>query len=330
LSRRRRAATSFAVVVLAAFALPALTAAKPHASRSLTVELDTRGSNGYKVSVFAYGPREVFLDVRKGGLSASYEVRGRITRDRLEASFGKLGKISLRFKRSSKTTETLESSDGCPPARITEEHGLFRGTLAFAGEQGYTRVNSHRVRGEVTLLARPPCSSERSATKSGRVTSGAAELSAVSRSKGRETDFSVVKYFPELDEWLFDAFVTEQRGRIDIERDAFAFAQSGSFLVSKPGVHPVSAEVIAPKPFQGTATFAEEPVSPALFWDGSLSVSLPGIGPVPLAGKGFEAFLCSEKNLSLLITCTEKQEGIDSLVQPARGSRAADIIPPRG
>lgn len=325
MSLSSRAGLMICAALLASSVLPAPAVAKPRGERTdrtLLVELGTRGSNGYRISVYSIGDQEVTLYAAKPDLSASYAVRGHVRHDRLEANFGKLGRISLRFKPSTRISDTLGGPPNCPPARLTEEFGVFRGSLDFTGEQGFTTVDSHRVRGKVTLITSRPCPSKRLATGSygtsqlrraaGEQRSGVAELSAESRSNGRVTSFGVVKYFPDFDEWLFDASVDEQRGRIDIEREALVFAEADSFLVSKPGVHPASAEVIAPKPFQGTAVYAEEPVSPALAWDGSLSVSLPGIGPVPLAGQGFEAFLCSERNLHRLADCGEAKEfGLD-------------------
>jgi hypothetical protein len=296
--------------------------AKPHVTRvdrSLNVEFNTRASNGYRASLFAVDNR-VALELGKGPFSATYEVRGLATSHRLEANFGKLGRISLRFKSARTTTTKFPGLPNCPPARSIHEFGVFRGSLRFVGEQGFTRIGTHRVRGEVEHIVTPECDSEppgrgpsetlrhRAATDKHR--EDVAELSATSKSHGRVVDFSASRLFG-YDTWFVEASTLERRGRISIDRDAIVFEASPSaIVVSKPGAHPAKASVKLPRPFQGTAAFAEEPVPPAPAWEGSLSVSMSGLGPVALAGRGFEAFLCSERSLTQLEGCQEETLGI--------------------
>jgi hypothetical protein len=308
-----------ALAALAALALPGLAAAKPHhkhPGRSALAELHTRGSNGYRISVFSIGPKDVALFVDKGAFSISYELHGRVTTRGLEANLGKLGHISLRFHVSSRHSETLTHDGGCPASRIVDERGVFRGSFNFRGEQGFTTVSTHHVRGEVSWATNPSCSSRSARASSARVprllrasAKKHASYSAViadHHSNGRDTFFEALKEFPEDDEdWELYAAIDERRGRIEIQRDALVFAGPNMVTVSDPGVHPASAGVMAKAPLQGSATFTESPIAPALPWEGSLRISMPGIGAVPLTGQGFHTTVCSEKSFNRLLDCQE-------------------------
>jgi hypothetical protein len=308
-----------ATAALAALALPGFAAAKPHhkhPGRPALAELHTRGSNGYRISVYALGPKAVGLFVDKGAFSISYELDGRVTTRSLDANLGKLGHISLRLHVSSRHSEALPGDGTCPASRLVHEHGVFRGSFNFRGEQGFTTVSAHHIPGEMSWATNPRCSSRSARATSARVprplrasAKKHASYSAVIAdhpSNGRDTFFEALKEFPEDDEdWELFAAIDERRGRIDIHRDAFVFAGPNMVTVSDPGVHPVSAEVVAKAPLQGSATFTESPIAPALPWEGSLRISMPGIGPVPLTGQGFHTTVCSEKSFSRLLGCQE-------------------------
>jgi hypothetical protein len=302
-----------AAMALGCVFAPAATA-KPRGSHTrhfVDSELRIRGSHHFEITVLTVGDQVSLLAEGRTG-SVSYLLRGHVTRRRMVANLGRLGRISVRFKASKKETETLPAAKGCKPPRSLKESGVFKGTISFHGERGFTTVHSARARGDIATLTLPPCAerqprpgpapgplSLRAAHKPRKV---AASLTAVSQSKARRTVFSAAR-FPDSSEWFDDANVTERRGRIAIERNVFEFGAPDTATLTKRGVHPASTQVNAPKPFLGSATYSEEPVPPALPWDGSLRVELPGIGMIPLAGKGFHPTLCNEKNLDQLLEC---------------------------
>jgi hypothetical protein len=305
--------------------------------RGVSVTISMRGSHGYRVWVESVGRGHVRLSAEKGGgflallfgrpdLAAAYVVRGRVTRDRLRANFGKLGFVSVRFHRRGRPTPggTIVPVH-CKGRQPIREHGRFVGSIRFRGEHGFSRVNLRAARGTVVRRFKRSCGFH-----SGRRPEGAARpsearprlelratvLGAAARRAGRTAAVAGLRLEspPGKGEeggslTFLAAWVAEHRGRIEIRRSAEMLGDEGTLLFSPPGVEPARTTMVAPNPFSGTGVYLEEPGSPPS-WTGSLSVHLPGEDPVPLAGRRFTAALCREKTLNQAIRCLSRIEKV--------------------
>src|SRR4051795_5507783 len=94
--------------------------------------------HGYEVRVFTFGTA-VILEVLHGSrphLSATaYVARGVAVPHRLQASFGRFGKVSMRFRAPGKgkgVRSLCRYGD-----RLSQRHGSYVGHLRFKGEDGY-------------------------------------------------------------------------------------------------------------------------------------------------------------------------------------------------
>jgi hypothetical protein len=305
--------------LIVSLALPALASAKPHPvmEHSISAAIDLHGSNGYSIELETLG-HEIELWVEKGdfegnGLGVSYRLNGRVSSDHIEANLGKLGHISVRFESPSGHTRTRTNrKHGCGSQRTIEESGTFRGVIEFDGEQGFTTVSTRHAKGGVVRSTTQRCGRDRarSRTMASRLAARSEEGSdddlravhAVSDSNGHNLSFEAFR-IGDAEPWGIHVFLEERRGRIEIDR--FAEVRTGEESVSfvGPGVHPTSATVTPPEPFSGTATYTKAPPPGALPWLGSLSVALPGLGTVPLAGEGFKAVACHSADLYKFTGC---------------------------
>jgi hypothetical protein len=96
----------------------------------------------------------------------------------------------------------------------------------------------------------------------------------------------------------FSASSSTQRHGFFVSASVSAEGEPATFLTPNPAGTLEDASVSPPAPFHGSATFhLDSPTSAN--WTGALSVELPGVGSVPLAGDGFWSALCEDA------TCTK-------------------------
>lgn len=292
--------------------VPSATRPSERAEFSVPISLFTvRGSSGYMITVYgaAGGPGRstVGLSAAHGTASATYTTEGTVTAEKMEASFGPLGALALRFRSSGRVIQTMVPP-GCRvngfPSVARARLGTFTGTLWFRGERGYTKVSTHRIKGRVgepraILGGRGhPCLSPGS---------GANEASGVLLAASRptrEASFGATAEPPSdapqaaaspaaradgLGSYRFDGSTLEQRSGVEIARSAAATGPAGDFIFDSTLS---SATVTPPPPFSGSATFQRNPGGSA-GWTGSLSVSLPGLPRVRLAGPRFRSSMQS-------------------------------------
>lgn len=280
---------SFAIA--AAFLLvPAGAAARPSdgpLGGSVLSGFTVQGSDGYRIQVLTIGPRLVLLGAAKGQVAATYAVLGRIAGNRITARLGNLGRISVRFYgfRSSRA----RGRGGCgQPPRLSEA-GLFKGTIRFAGEDGYTKLNARRARGIVIGGGGPDCEAVSSVTfPFAKITT---HLTAVARRAGKTVSFEATAFGGDR-RLVVTGSLQERRGNMRILRVASAIVGGEHAFVATPiGERPAHATLEPPKPFSGTGVFQE---GPALTnsWTGSIAAWLPGAGTVRLAGPRFASSFC--------------------------------------
>ncbi len=284
-------------------ALPAAASAKPgyYVSKASTFSaLDARGSHGYRVTVLGLG-KHVSLLAYKGALSVSYTVRGKVTEERLEARFGNRGRVSMRLQPTEPLKEE-ENESGCKGKRPTTQKGIFRGTIRFRGERGFTEIRAVQASGYVYRNYRQVCKRSRRDEPSWPKPSEipASSLNAASDRGQWAPWFSAFREEPtkprpnfssSLEEANYIAASAERRGRMTIYRSASVTAPAETFTVTPLGARPVSATVAPPAPFSGTAAYERDPGG-AGAWSGDLRVELPGLGEVPLTGSSYRAEFC--------------------------------------
>jgi hypothetical protein len=319
-----------APVALGAIAL-ALAISPTHASAAATGKpavtpgsfaagFQLQGSRGYNLSVIAFGHRLVSLTASKGGASATYTTRGRASRKGIEADFGSLGEIAVRFDGSPAPRRGPRGSGlSCKGRKAIRMRGAFHGTIRFSGENGFTGVDAHRAQGRFSRSFRQVCrgTMEKKSgvrpprqPKSGRPRFQSDTLTVESGPDGSQAGLLIsateFHFGPGKDGAVVLALIvaesSERVGAMTISRSVFTVDEGASLRVTKPGVDPTVATVKLPKPFAGTATYRQDAGLPPT-WTGPLGVRLPGAGTVALTGAGFEPSLCRASTEKALDAC---------------------------
>jgi hypothetical protein len=255
-------------------------------------ELELRGSGGYSLT-FVGGGRTLGLLAFKGlGGIASYETRGRVTPDGIQASFGGLGRVAAEFRPSGRV-KRKRPPRGCRGGVRKTYPGVFVGTIRFRGEQGYTRGSANRARGSMEIRpawrCKGPQGNEDEAGGPGLPDLDGESTALQATSTRGRLAFVAAAYRPpeERGLTLFSASSTERRAGMTIERAAASLGPERTFSFDT-GLG--TATVSPPRPFSGSATLAPGPAG-ATAWTGSLKVDLPGRKNVPLATPSFTASL---------------------------------------
>lgn len=251
-------------------------------------------SGDYSLAV-AGRQRNVTLLAIKGLFEgfAIYEVRGRVTPGGVWASFGKLGKVAVKFRPSGRVRRK-HPPRRCKGRARTTVHGVFVGSIRFRGEQGYARVRTRRASG--SMQVRPPwrCKKPKSRTGGGDGPPlpdlGLSDIVSLDANATRgRLAFGVFAWRPPEEHGLtlFSASSSERRGRMTIGRAIMATGRERTFVFD---IDQGTATVSPPPPFSGTANLSRGPDGTA-GWSGSLRVDLPGRRNVSLANTNFTARL---------------------------------------
>jgi hypothetical protein len=313
-SNLARSAATFAIALLCLLAFTASAAAKPRGvvHTDIGAVMQLRGTQNYKISLsIILGHLE--LGTYNGPLSVSYSGKARIHGNHFAVRLGKLGHISLKFENPEGHRRTYrEDFRHCGGIREVAEFGVFKGSFVFRGDQDYTEVSTHRVKGLLTHYSERICGSQRKSDASrapsepkpapaasrlekrlrSRTGAGHVEIEGVGATDGNLV-FDAIRAGGSRGPWEINAELSERRGRLEIHRSALVEkADPDSIVLADDSVRPATASIAPPKPFLGTAAYTDAPAPGALPWDGSLSVSLPGLGAVPLAGRDFSAIVC--------------------------------------
>ena len=284
-------------------------------NRSLRLELFVASAtNGYDFQVRTVGHHRVVLTVSRFlERAATYSTRGRVSRNRIEADFGRLGRIDVRFQRRARSHSKFPGLDApdflrrfryCRGRKPVLESGRFHGTIRFRGEGGFTRVHQTSARGSVNRQYRRVCKRKggpaaRASARDPLADARTNYLVAVDRSPRRIVAFETVSLdfgagLEELSEFFgvtAAVVVLEKREGMRIQRLAIAEGGPESLLLSPPGKDPVTATVTPPKPFHGTADFEKAKGSPPI-WSGTLRAPVPGAGIIRLAEEAFQPTFC--------------------------------------
>jgi hypothetical protein len=279
--RLRAAGTLVLAVAFAAVAEPAEALnVKPSA------EMRLDGSNGYRILIDGGGggvaqsfkarrlgvpswslPKtgKTSVDIAVAGRNAAtlYTTSGTTTARRVRARFGHFGRVSVTFQRA--RTRRLPAPPGCTGFMI-RRIGVFKGTIRFRGESGYTQANTTRAPGKVDLVRHLHC---------GRLVAKQPRHGTRLKAESGATDLDVYA-FDRRPRPLCLAFSADATRRVFIFRLAIVKPGPGAFTFA-PDLS--SAHLDLPPPFARAANFA----SPHSL-TGSLTVSFPGAPDTPLAG----------------------------------------------
>lgn len=302
--KRRRIVLALAVAV-AVLALPASAAAKPGYTvkqKSLHLRLKLPASNGYNAAIKTNGHRQVVLSISKGEFFAKYTALGKVSRKGIEADFGSLGQISLRFRGKRRYHPSLIPGlylpkflrNRCKGRPAVGERGVFVGNARFEGEHGFTRIRVNRRKGSVVRSYRRVCKGNfplankireegvflAAEAKRFGVTRLLFAIEATLSAKGKKISVTI-------------AIAAEQKkvGRVAVSKGTFLIEPLNSVAISPRGKNPLTAKVKLRKPFEGTGTYLDDGSTPPT-WTGSLGIRFPGSGLVPLTGPEFETEFC--------------------------------------
>jgi hypothetical protein len=287
-----------AMVAGGAFASAALAGQSGATGQRVEVEprFELAGSHGYRILVSAR-ERTVTIGVSHddntphAGSSTTYVARGSTGPHGIYANFHQFGRVDVHFH------PTAESVRGLPPDCVggttgaATIPGYFTGTVEFEGEDGYTAVRSHRIRGEIVLPPTEQCplvagganplleepNAELPPAKT-RMTldaldqAGTVGLGFVARRAGKTGFYA-------------ERFATV--GQVGTLSYAYALGPRASF-VSDPQVS--FGSVSPPKPFVGSATLTRA-AGGKRTWAGTLAATFPGIGSISLVGTEFHTTL---------------------------------------
>jgi hypothetical protein len=319
-TRRARIALCCCLALIAVSALLLQSvAAGPTKSRLVPQEARfyLRGTNGYLIrvsaepkppqskSVVTIGLPSVTLSAMHEHQEVVYETRAAATLTAIDASFGRLGTISVSFIPSGKVLRARRPKR-CRmgrflPAIAETRLGVFVGTISFHDEHGYTVVHAKRAKGGVgDGPMRPHEKITRGRTISSTETPKPSEPQLprrVSLDVGSPHSARGVLVNPlpvglsktSTKEYSFEGFTNERRGRIRISHYVSVLGPASDFNFNSSLT---SATVTPPAPFFGTASFQREADSTS--WAGSLSGPLPARGIVQLAGPRFSGELLTE------------------------------------
>lgn len=220
----------------------------------------------------------------------TYVARGTVTPFRIAASFGKLGKIDVRFKPSGRLTHTPRRRHCRGADRFTDRPGTFVGSVRFTGEKHYVSVRAHRAKGRV----RTPLGLDCGGFFRARAAAGALGrpvqqhpsftptfLTATARHGVSSTELLALKAKKLA---LLLAVREESHGSIAAIRYAV--------VVEKPKIlstdDALTRATLDPSaPFHGKGSYQAAPDG-TVTWTGPLTVALPGMPRLPLTGEQFE------------------------------------------
>lgn len=329
------AAAVTASVLLVALAATTVSAAPPNwveQPRSLRLTLQMPASNGYQAALTTEGHRRVTLSFVKGSSFAAYRTSGRVSRKGIEADFGPIGSVSVRFRgrllprffAGTDLPRGLFPPRKCSGRQPQRLRGSFRGKIELAGENDFAAVDAKAARGEVIRAYRRLCEPAGDGGLFGIAALSLARRAAEKQDKEEGTTFQEL-----LNSIRFNTLTAASRegGRqayvvaMDVEvggklrkldRRLKPFALAGSSerregLLIERGIFvegKSKAMVTSPPkklPIRASLSFPRplEGVATLLIpkgaprsWTGTLLARLPGSGGVPLAGPGSSAVLC--------------------------------------
>jgi hypothetical protein len=302
---------SRSLLLVPAIALAALLAAIPAGTASaawpdkgtlIFTEMELKASNGLHAHLEVTPDDMVTLELRREGQYVVYETEGEATETGLKVRFGRLGLIDATFTPTT-TLDSTEPSAGCTGAPRTLHEGVFTGTIDFAGERGYVRLEGPQATGSMSVLPEWRCLDE---TSSSSPFAGASRLLA--RSAKKESEHASLHaenrrclcFFlagmhhrdrkGRKGRSIFYGVKVEGREKMEITRATQAFGPPSAFVFN----HTAGTAILRPpRPLSGRAIFKDRPRGGDL-WQSTIRVPLLGAKPLRVSGANFRVGLHPE------------------------------------
>lgn len=249
------------------------------------IKFSHKASNGYSIHFEANrGRANLTAQGHAGGVA--YDGKSSLVDGRMRFDLGKLGRIDVRFEPDG-SVDRLRPDKSCRGREQVIRRGTFVGSIRFRGENGYTQLRSHRVRG---TMAEPR--SWKCPDASGRRSENARGVSAlVAHTPHNRVFFMALGGPEEVPLRFFVAGTSERVGTLHIGRSVLVEGRPGGF----EALGDLSSATIGPpKPFSGTASFVRN-IDGSTEWSGTLSVALPGAESTALTGPEFVADLAKPR-----------------------------------
>ncbi|HEX6689226.1 MAG TPA: hypothetical protein VF085_11280 [Solirubrobacterales bacterium] len=279
--------------------------ASPESETVVRVELDLPASNGLRAHLETSEDEDVTLKIwrREHGVAEEvvYEVPGEVDEAGLRVSFGRLGSIDVAFTPTA-TLDATEVSPGCAGAPRTLREGVFAGTIAFAGERGYVRIEAPQVEGSMSVFPHWQCPEEDGLNPFESIP-GVPQLSARPAARERESASLVALNFDcscffgagvhhrhSGGRSIFYGSRLERRERMEIARTTSALGPASAFDYDHEAG---SATLDPPPPLKGHAAFRTLDRGHTL-WRSTIRVPFLGAAPLKPGGSGFAVGLYPE------------------------------------
>lgn len=243
-------------------------------------------SNGYELLVIANanpdGSGEVVLWAQGRRSAAIYRGSATVTRDRVEADLGAIGKVSVRLVRTGKKRTVRPPCQKRTKRRVTVPR--YEGTIEFHGEEGFSEASATRAPYDWATLMAFMCLEE-GGRRAGEPLPGA-RLDVHRLPEGNELMLHATQARP--------GSRTEVSVQIDELRDGLEITRATGVVAGpdalRYGPRLTTATLAPPAPFDGHATFRAN-APRAKRWTGNLTVDLPGYSDYPLIGPGMRVEL---------------------------------------
>jgi hypothetical protein len=321
---------------------------------SFEMHVELPKSHGYSVGITSTDHRHIVLTAAKGSLIATYEVVGRANRNRLDADFGSLGHVSLRFQ--SARRHIGEPHPHCEGKPALGEVGTMRGTVRFTGTNDLLDTSASRVRAEAVHSFRQVCTPRRLPGGRGSDSFGVGKPHphphpaperllrrldrGVLRGSGPEEEPPTLLFAKRgrlelavvsIPKFLMIAVAGEKEtvGRVRVSRSVLTIADP-RLVVSDHSTQSLQVTIGLPKPFSGHGKYVATPgADPS--WTGSLRVPLPGAGTVPLTGPEFDVKACQPQTKEEADACAKqiRSQSISRLALYGSGSHSQALAEAR-
>jgi hypothetical protein len=248
----------------------------------ISYAFSAKASHGYRVNVSNDMHHSVTLTAERRSASTSYTVKGSAAVHAINATFPGRGQISVKFQSTGAKKLTAWRPTAC---KVTEP-GIFNGTIRFAGERGYTKIETSRVRGLIFWIeTQPPNSPCFNAGNQVPLPIVGLVRYTTLRAEPGSVRFEAIRASRQPVLTFRATNSTRTRGT-EIYRST-SVSEHGLFEFDNM----LTTATVAPgPPFIGSADF-NRPLGFSPTFIGSLKAPLPGLGIVPLTGTGVEVSL---------------------------------------
>jgi hypothetical protein len=218
-----------------------------------------------------------------------YIARGTVTPHRIAASFGKFGRVDVRFRPTGPPIESRFQRRCRGADHFTTQRGAFVGSIRFTGESNFVTAHSHRAPGRVRTPLHLDCAAPRSQSRASSLQRSIHPIdfgpdASLSASWRHGVDSAGLFSFGIRKAQLTAVITEESLGSVALIHLGLA--------ISKPKVLTVddaltSATLTPPAPFHGKGTYSAAPDGTKT-WTGPLSVTFPDAPRWPLTGEQFK------------------------------------------